>query len=91
MFFEIGKYYMHPGGEQLAIVGEVMTTLHGHCLVAESNRSHNLKPVGRDEGHAENWFEINLEEWMLNFEPVIDSKTVEVATDIVHVVPKPGA
>lgn len=89
MIFEIGKYYMHPGGEQLAIVGEVVTTLHGRCRVAESNRSHNLKPVGIGEGFAENWFEIKYEEWMLNFEPDIVSKTVEVPTDIVHVVEKP--
>jgi hypothetical protein len=67
MVFEIGKYYGHPSGEQVAIVGEVSTTMYGGCLVAESSSSPDLKPFGKDESHAENWFEITRDEWMKNF------------------------
>lgn len=67
MRFEIGKYYGHPTGEQISIVGEVNTTLYGTCLIAESNKTADLKPVGKDESNAENWVEINKDEWMKNF------------------------
>jgi hypothetical protein len=67
MQFEIGKYYTHPSGEQMSIVGEVETTLYGKCLIAESSGYADLKPVGKDESSAENWAEISKEEWMKNF------------------------
>jgi hypothetical protein len=67
MVFEQGKYYSHPSGEQMSIVGEVETTLYGKCLMAESNKYANIKPVGKDESNAENWSEISKDEWMKNF------------------------
>lgn len=67
MVFEIGKCYRHNGGEEISIIGELETTLYGKCLISESNRGWNLKPVGRDEDAAENWKEITVEEWMQNF------------------------
>lgn len=67
MIFEVGKFYRHPTGEEMAVIGEAETTLYGKCLVAESNRSADLKPVGRHESHADNWSEISRDEWMKNF------------------------
>lgn len=67
MVFEVGKCYRHSGGEDMQIVGQVDTTMYGNCLVAESNKSSDLKPVGKDETAAENWVEISKEEWMKNF------------------------
>lgn len=68
MVFEIGKFYRHTTGLELAIVGEVETTLYGKCLVAESNEpSGNLVAVGRDESATQNFIEITKEEWMKNF------------------------
>lgn len=67
MVFETGKYYGHPSGEQMSILNEVNTTLYGTCLIAESNKSADLKPVGKDESNAENWLEISKEDWMKNF------------------------
>lgn len=67
MEFEVGKYYEHSSGEQIAIVGEVETTLFGTCLVAESSNHARLKPVGKGESYAENWKEIDKERWMKNF------------------------
>lgn len=67
MKFEIGKFYRHTTGEELAILGEVETTLYGKCLVAESSDHVDLKPVGKDESNAENYVEITKNEWMKNF------------------------
>ena len=67
MVFEIGKTYRHNDGEEMQIVGQVDTTMYGNCLAAESNRSLDLKPVGKDESATANWVEIPKEEWMKNF------------------------
>jgi hypothetical protein len=67
MKFEIGKFYKHTTGQQIAIVGEVETTMYGRCLVAECSDKADLLPVGADESHAENYSEITKEEWMMNF------------------------
>ena len=45
--FEIGKYYRHSSGKEIAILGEVDTTMYGKVFVAESNRESNLRPVGQ--------------------------------------------
>lgn len=71
MIFEVGKFYRHMDlGQDLAIVGEVNTTMYGHCLVAEVadwKRGPGLIPVGTDESCAENYEEITRKEWMKNF------------------------
>lgn len=65
--FEIGKYYRHTTGEEIAILGRLKTTKFGECLIAESNKSINFKAVGEEEGAAVNWKEITKEQWMKNF------------------------
>ena len=65
--FEIGKYYRHSSGKEIAILGEVDTTMYGKVFVAESNRESNLRPVGQSNDHARDWVEISKEEWMKNF------------------------
>lgn len=58
MEFEIGKTYRHTAGEKMKIVGEAETHTYGKCLVGESSRTGELKPIGRGEAHAENWSEV---------------------------------
>jgi len=65
--FQVGKCYRHNGGEEISIVGSVSTTLYGNVLVAESNKTCDLKPVGCDYCAAENWKEISKVDWMKNF------------------------
>ena len=70
MKFEPGKYYRHTGGDVMATLDFVETTMWGKTLVAERAgvRSHNLVPVGVDsEKYAVNWREISKKEWMGNF------------------------
>lgn len=67
MKFEIGKFYEHTSGKQVAIVGKVKTTMWGETLVAENANESYLSPFGSDEAAAENWSEITKEEWMKNF------------------------
>ncbi len=67
MVFETGKFYRHTTGQDLAILGELETTMYGKCLVAESNKSGDLIPVGSDESATQNYIEITKEEWMKNF------------------------
>lgn len=67
MIFEIGKYYEHTTGRQLAILGELETTMFGKCLIAEQNDGPNFISVGRDSTSADNYHEISKEKWMKNF------------------------
>lgn len=67
MKFEIGKFYRHTGGEEIAILGEINSAMYGNCLVGESNVRTCFKPIGRDEDSTVNWVEITEEEWMKNF------------------------
>jgi len=67
MIFEIGKYYEHTTGNQLAILGELETTMFGKCLIAEQSNSNFFTSVGRDTNSADNWHEISREKWMKNF------------------------
>lgn len=67
MKLEIGKFYRHLTGQELAIVGEAETTMYGKVLVAETNRFGYLIPIGRGESNATNYKEISKKEWMRNF------------------------
>jgi len=67
VLFEIGKFYRHNDGEEIAILGELETTMYGKCLVAESSRSMDLKPVGNDASCTANFHEITKKDWMKNF------------------------
>ena len=68
MAFEIGNFYEHTGGERMAIIGELSTTMYGNCLVAESSKSADLRPVGHDEDAAQNWKQISKGKWLSSFE-----------------------
>ena len=48
MKFELGKYYEHGSGQQIAILGAIKTTLYGWTLVAEENTSWTLKQIQPD-------------------------------------------
>jgi len=67
MKFELGKCYRHSSGGEMFICGMACTTTYGTCLVAETNNSCDLKPIGMDEDAAQNWAEIPRSEWMKNF------------------------
>jgi len=66
MIFEIGKFYRHSTGKQIAVLGELETTLYGKTLIAETDSSHFIS-VGRDETSSENFHEISKDDWMKNF------------------------
>ena len=65
--FEIGKYYKHPNGDVMHIIGAVQTTLYGWSLLAEKHGSDNLNPVGQGTGDADNWTETTEEHWLSGF------------------------
>lgn len=63
MKFEVGKYYKHGAGGLLHIIGEVTSTIYGHCLVGESTWNYDLLPIGMAESNAMNFEEIDKSEW----------------------------
>jgi hypothetical protein len=65
--FKVGRYYKHPGGKVIHIVGAVRTTMYGWTLVAEEGGSSNLLPIGQDTDSAANWTETTEEHWMSGF------------------------
>ncbi len=67
MIFQIGKFYEHSAGMQMAIVGEVLTTMYGNTLIAECSNCGDFRPVGRDESATQNWSEITKGKWLRNF------------------------
>lgn len=86
MKFEVGKYYRHTSGEEMAIVGMVNTTMYGTTLVAESSLQGDLKPVGMGEDHAVNWVEIPQSDWFKNFTDGNDQPITETKEPGIHVV-----
>lgn len=69
MKFEVGKFYKHTTGHQLAIICTANTTMFGEALIAEQNTSIDFVAVGSDEAAAVNYTEITVQEWMKNFNP----------------------
>lgn len=65
--FKVGKYYKHSSGKMMHIVGSCKTTKYGWRLVGECSEESYLQPVGQGKDNAENWEEINEDEWMSNF------------------------
>lgn len=65
--FKVGRCYSHPGGEEIMVVGRALTIMYGDCLVGESNKSSELKPLGKDADAMQNWVEITREHFALNF------------------------
>jgi len=76
MKFETGKYYSHPGGRQIAVVGEVKTTKWGKMFVLEEadKTGHGVSVMEIADirkAEANGWIEIGKEEWMRNFEDAV--------------------
>lgn len=71
MIFEVGKYYIHEKGRQIAVLGEVETFRWGKMLVIEEadRTGHSISCVGIEEAEDVNlnWQPIGREEWMRNF------------------------
>jgi hypothetical protein len=63
--FEVGKYYKHASGQQIAIVATATTTMYGDTLLAEQSDRPDFKPVGFETDDS--YEEITKEEWMENF------------------------
>lgn len=71
--FEVGKFYAHEGGRQIAVLGTVNTFKWGESFVieeadatghgvsvAEVNKFADIQALG--------WIEIGQEEWLRNFD-----------------------
>jgi len=68
MVFETGKFYQHSTGEKISILCETNTTFYGdNVLIAESDKSPFLKPLGKSADYFVNWHEITKEEWEESF------------------------
>lgn len=63
--FEVGKYYKHASGQQIAIVAVAKTTMYGVTLLAEQSNRPDFIPVGFET--EDSYAEITKEEWMRNF------------------------
>lgn len=71
MIFEIDHYYAHPSGRRIHVLGELPSTAHGWCLVAEQNDSPGFIPVGRGTEAAAEWQEVGRAEWMAGQPPAV--------------------
>lgn len=67
MIFEVGKFYEHETGHQVAVVCKVNTTMFGETLLAEQNDNMEFESLGMDESATANFVEISKDEWMKNF------------------------
>ena len=65
--FKIGKYYVHPTGVCMHIIGAVKSTLYGWTLVGERHGKGDFISVGSDAASAVNWKETTEEHWMSGF------------------------
>ncbi len=70
MLFQVGHYYIHEGGRQIAVVGQVTTYKWGDMLVIEeadkTGYSISCVEMGQ-EANDNNWTEIGRDEWLRNF------------------------
>ncbi len=70
MLFEVGKFYAHEGGRQIAVLAVVPTYKWGEQLVIEEADStgHSISLANRaSEGNENTWVEIGRKEWLRNF------------------------
>ena len=70
MLFEVGKFYMHEAGRQIAVLAEVETYKWGKMLVIEEadKTGHSLSCAEvEEEANDHNWVEIGRDEWLQNF------------------------
>lgn len=70
MVFEVGHFYIHEAGRQIAVVGEVETYKWGKMLVIEEadRTGHAISCAEIGQEANENWVEIGKAEWMRNFQ-----------------------
>ena len=70
MIFEVGHFYTHEAGRQIAVLAEVASYKWGRMLVIEeadaTGHSISCAEVGQ-EANDHNWSEIGREEWLRNF------------------------
>ena len=68
MKLEVGRFYCHEGGRQIAVVGEVETYKWGKMFVIEEADStgHGISCTEATDLGG-NWVEIGREEWLSNF------------------------
>ena len=69
MIFQVGRYYAHEAGRQIAVLAEVLTYKWGRMLVIEEadKTGHSISCAEISEANSNNWVEIGKEEWMRNF------------------------
>ncbi len=70
MTFQVGHFYAHEAGRQIAVLGEVDSYKWGKMLVIEeadgTGHSISCAEVGQ-EANDHNWVEIGRVEWLRNF------------------------
>lgn len=68
MIFEVGCFYAHGAGRQIAVLAEVETFKWGKMLVIEEADATGHSISCAESASAENtWIEIGREEWLRNF------------------------
>ncbi|MDZ4340931.1 MAG: hypothetical protein U1E51_00655 [Candidatus Binatia bacterium] len=70
MKFEVGHFYMHEAGRQIAVIAEVESYKWAKMFVIEEADStgHSISCAEvNQEANDHNWVEIGREEWLRNF------------------------
>jgi len=69
MIFQVGRFYAHEAGRQIAILAEVSTYKWGKMLVIEEadKTGHSISCAEIMEANDNNWIEIGVAEWIGNF------------------------
>ena len=71
MKFEVGHFYMHDKGRQVAILDECNTYAWGKCYVVEEadKTGHSISIMDKNQcDETANWVEISRNEWLRNFQ-----------------------
>ena len=69
MIFQVGRYYAHEAGRQIAVLAAVETYKWGKMLVIEEadRTGHSISCAEIEEANDHNWVQIGREEWLQNF------------------------
>jgi len=69
MIFEVGHFYAHEAGRQIAVIAKVETYKWGKMLVIEEadRTGHSISCAEIEEANDHNWVEIGQAEWLHNF------------------------
>ena len=69
MIFQVGRFYAHEAGRQIAVLAEVSTYKWGKMLVIEEadKTGHSISCAEIAEANGNNWVEIGRAEWLQNF------------------------